>query len=168
VSKNADVVGNASESTPNRRASGTLHLDRSRSRAPTSAGFLNRSMPHLSRAVSLLLVSAIVRVPITDPGDYTLKWLAAAKCANCIPRSCGVLSVSILEEGGRLGLKCLLLSHFRVGDNSEVNRRPGYNRLPSLSLQRFISSLLGNDLSSTLRAVSTPAMGSPRGSRMPI
>jgi hypothetical protein len=27
-------------------------------------------------------------------------------------------SVSILEEGGRLGLKCLLLSYFRVGDNS--------------------------------------------------
>jgi hypothetical protein len=27
------------------------------------------------------------------------------------------LSVSILEEGGRLGLKCLLLSYFRVGDN---------------------------------------------------
>jgi hypothetical protein len=57
---------------------------------------------------------------------------------------------------------------FRLGDNSEVNRRPVYNRLPSISLQRFISSLLGNDLSSTLRAVSTPAMGSPRGSRMPI
>ena len=50
----------------------------------------------------------------------------------------------------------------------EVNRRPGYNGLPSLSLQRFISSLLGNDLSSTLRAVSTPAMGSPRGSSKPI
>ena len=28
------------------------------------------------------------------------------------------LSVSILEEGGRLGLKCLLLSYFRVGDNT--------------------------------------------------
>jgi hypothetical protein len=26
-------------------------------------------------------------------------------------------SVSILEEGGRLGLKCLLLSYFRVGDH---------------------------------------------------
>jgi hypothetical protein len=52
VSGNADVVGNASESTPNLRASGTLHLDRSRSRAPTSAGFLNRPMPHLSRALS--------------------------------------------------------------------------------------------------------------------
>jgi hypothetical protein len=26
-------------------------------------------------------------------------------------------SVSILEEGGRLGLKCLLLSYFRVGHN---------------------------------------------------
>jgi hypothetical protein len=25
-------------------------------------------------------------------------------------------SVSILEEGGRLGLKCLLLSYFRVAD----------------------------------------------------
>jgi hypothetical protein len=27
------------------------------------------------------------------------------------------LSVSILEEAGRLGLKCLLLSYFRVGHN---------------------------------------------------
>jgi len=26
-------------------------------------------------------------------------------------------SVSILEEGGRFGLKCLLLSYFRVGDD---------------------------------------------------
>ena len=25
-------------------------------------------------------------------------------------------SVSIFEEGGRLGLKCLLLSYFRIGD----------------------------------------------------
>ena len=31
------------------------------------------------------------------------------------------LSVSILEEGGRLGLKCLLLSYFRVGDNPGVS-----------------------------------------------
>jgi hypothetical protein len=30
------------------------------------------------------------------------------------------LSVSILEEGGRLGLKCLLLSYFRVGDKNEA------------------------------------------------
>jgi hypothetical protein len=28
------------------------------------------------------------------------------------------VSLSISEEGGRLGLKCLLLSYFRVGDNS--------------------------------------------------
>ena len=28
-------------------------------------------------------------------------------------------SVSILEEGGRLGLKCLLLSYFRVGDKNK-------------------------------------------------
>jgi hypothetical protein len=28
----------------------------------------------------------------------------------------GRFSVSILEEGGRLGLKCLLLSYFRVVD----------------------------------------------------
>ncbi|HMD21027.1 MAG TPA: hypothetical protein VKH40_11930, partial [Alloacidobacterium sp.] len=27
--------------------------------------------------------------------------------------------VSILGEGGRLGLKCLLLSYFRVGDDTE-------------------------------------------------
>jgi hypothetical protein len=25
--------------------------------------------------------------------------------------------VSILEEGGRVGLKCLLLSYFRIGDS---------------------------------------------------
>jgi hypothetical protein len=31
-------------------------------------------------------------------------------------------SVSILEEGGRLGLKCLLLSYFRVGDHSELGK----------------------------------------------
>jgi hypothetical protein len=34
-------------------------------------------------------------------------------------------SVSILEEGGRLGLKCLLLSYFRVGDYSLGIRRTG-------------------------------------------
>jgi hypothetical protein len=39
-------------------------------------------------------------------------------------------SVSILEEGGRLGLKCLLLSYFRVGDfpggrRSRLNPNPG-------------------------------------------
>ena len=27
-------------------------------------------------------------------------------------------SIAILEEGGRLGLKCLLLSYFRVGDHT--------------------------------------------------
>ena len=36
--------------------------------------------------------------------------------ARCrIPRR---FSVSILEEGGHLGLKCLLLSYFRVGDRN--------------------------------------------------
>ena len=34
-------------------------------------------------------------------------------------------SVSILEKGGRLGLKCLLLSYFRVGDNPGVRCREG-------------------------------------------
>ena len=29
----------------------------------------------------------------------------------------GVFSVSILKKGRRLGLKCLLLSYFRVGDD---------------------------------------------------
>jgi hypothetical protein len=29
-------------------------------------------------------------------------------------------AVSILEEGGRLGLKCLLLSYFRVGDYTSM------------------------------------------------
>jgi hypothetical protein len=33
-----------------------------------------------------------VQPPLTSGrfADYTLKWLAAAKCANCIPRSWGV------------------------------------------------------------------------------
>jgi hypothetical protein len=30
------------------------------------------------------------------------------------------VSLSISEEGGRLGLKCLLLSYFRVGDKNEA------------------------------------------------
>ena len=30
------------------------------------------------------------------------------------------LSVSILEEGGCLGLECLLSSYFRVGDKNEA------------------------------------------------
>jgi hypothetical protein len=34
-------------------------------------------------------------------------------------------SVSIFEEGSRLGLKCLLLSYFRVGDDSEVREFGG-------------------------------------------
>ena len=29
-------------------------------------------------------------------------------------------SVSILEDGSRLGLKCLLLSYFRIGDHPEL------------------------------------------------
>jgi hypothetical protein len=37
-------------------------------------------------------------------------------------RTLGRLSVSILEEGGPLGPKCLLLSYFRVGDNSTGTR----------------------------------------------
>jgi hypothetical protein len=34
-------------------------------------------------------------------------------------------SVSILEEGGRLGLKCLLLSYFRMGDFRMGDNPPG-------------------------------------------
>jgi hypothetical protein len=34
------------------------------------------------------------------------------------------LSVSILEEGGRPGLKCFLLSYFRVGDDTTETTRP--------------------------------------------
>jgi hypothetical protein len=40
----------------------------------------------------------------------------------------GRFSVSILEEGGRLGLKCLLLSYFRVGDNPSVTRETDTSR----------------------------------------
>jgi hypothetical protein len=32
-------------------------------------------------------------------------------------------SVSILEESGRLGLKCLLFSDFRVGDEREITQQ---------------------------------------------
>jgi hypothetical protein len=43
---------------------------------------------------------------------------------NCIDRESfrrhQRLSVSILEEGGRLGLKCLLMRYFRMGDNPTV------------------------------------------------
>jgi hypothetical protein len=40
-------------------------------------------------------------------------------------------SVSILEEGGRLGLKCLLLSYVRVGDMSGLATiRPELRRVP--------------------------------------
>jgi hypothetical protein len=35
------------------------------------------------------------------------------------------LSVSILEEAGRLGLKCLLLSYFRMGDDSLMTNEEG-------------------------------------------
>ena len=37
----------------------------------------------------------------------------------------GRFSVSILEEGGRLGLKCLLLSYFRVADDSLMTKEEG-------------------------------------------
>jgi hypothetical protein len=37
--------------------------------------------------------------------------------AKVLERRC---SVSIFEEGSRLGLKCLLLSYFRVGDKNEA------------------------------------------------
>jgi hypothetical protein len=47
------------------------------------------------------------------------------------------LSVSILEEGGRLDLKCLLLSYFRVGDHPtgtlKTDRGEGGTRLGLIS-----------------------------------
>jgi hypothetical protein len=39
-------------------------------------------------------------------------------------------SIPILEEGGRLGLKYLLLSYFRVGDNP-----PGTRKLRTVPLE---------------------------------
>ena len=38
-------------------------------------------------------------------------------------------SVSILDEGGRLGLKCLLLSYFRVGDHPLMTKEEGFVQL---------------------------------------
>ena len=43
-----------------------------------------------------------------------------------------------------------------------------YIGLPSLPRQFFISALLGRFRSTALRAVSSPATGSPAGSRTPI
>ena len=39
-------------------------------------------------------------------------------------------SVSILEGGGRLSVKCLLLSYFRVGDNPPGTRTNGSSMSP--------------------------------------
>jgi hypothetical protein len=54
----------------------------------------------------------------------------------------GRLSVSILEEGGRLGLKCLLLSYFRVGDYTprSSNHASVTGMIAGVDL-RFVSSL---------------------------
>ena len=41
-------------------------------------------------------------------------------------------SVTILEEGGRLGLRCLRLSYFRVGDYRPFSRNPDLSLGPSL------------------------------------
>ena len=49
---------------------------------------------------------------------------------------CWRVSVSILEEGGRLGLKCLLLSYFRVGDISGwATIRPELGKTPYFTAQ---------------------------------
>jgi hypothetical protein len=45
------------------------------------------------------------------------------------------LSVSILEEGGRLGLKCLLLSSVRIGNNSGVDLQFNHGRFTGLMIR---------------------------------
>jgi hypothetical protein len=75
------------------------------------------------------------------------------------PSTIGLASSRILELGARW---------WKVCRPFESNPTPGYNCLLSLSRQRFISTLLGNDLSSTLRDVSTPAIGRFSGSSKPI
>ena len=49
--------------------------------------------------------------------DYLVKGIAVVKCTEWHSYTLGRFSVSILEEGAPLGLKCLLLSYFRVDDH---------------------------------------------------
>ena len=57
-------------------------------------------------------------------------------------------SVSILEEGGRLGLKCLLLSYFRMGDHPTGTRKFTLPNLDECFSLKFIVEIAGDCLAS--------------------
>ena len=79
-------------------------------------------------------------------------------------RTLARLSVSILEEGGRLGLKCLLLSYFRVGDISgwaTILPEPS-KKLPTSRLNECLALLprTGNYWFSRIRSVADSLINS--------